>query len=125
MNFCLMSAFDASCHSWYIVFIFICFKIFCNFPCDFFFESLVNNMLSHICRLSSFPLAFDFWFHSTMIGKGSSMISLFLNLLISVCDLTCGLSWRMFSVHLRKMYPVVGCNVLYIYVRYNWSILFF
>ena len=70
----------------------------------------------------------DFYFHVIVAEKLLEIISMLINLLrLFLCVFICGLSWRMFYVHLRRMCILVfwGCNVLKISIKSNSSIVSF
>ena len=108
MNFPLRTAFAVSHRFWVVVnsFSFVYINFLISSLILFLTYSLFNSMLFNLHVFECFEvfsLRFVSSFSPLWSEKMLDMISIFLNLLRLVCVLSCGLSLKMFHVHLKRM----------------------
>ena len=107
MNFPLKTAFAVSHRFWIVVslFSFVSRNFLISFLISFCTHSLFNSMLFNLHDFECFgffPLGLVSSFSPLWSEKKLYMLSIFLNLFM-LCVLSCGLSLKMFHVHLKRM----------------------
>ena len=108
MNFPLRTAFAVSHRFWIVVssFLFVSRNFLISSLFSFFTHSLFNSVLFNLHEFECFwvfSLRLVCSFSPLWSEKMLDMISIFLNLLRLFCVLSCGLSLKMFHVHLKRM----------------------
>ena len=74
------------------------------------------SFISTYLWIFQFPSVIDFCFYSTVLEEISAIISVLLNCWDLFCDLRCDLSWRIFYVHLRRVYILLLLGGMFIFV---------